>query len=547
MNTKQYKAIKAIKAISIVILLISASPATNLFASQAPSPGTWADFAGVNTNVASYDKKYLGTLSHAFKWIREYHNWAHYEPQNNSYKWDSITTAPHSYTWPDHNRFINQADSLGVQVLLNFLGKPNWVTHSRNPIDNGDGTQASHYKERLEFIGQAVARYGSVSVDPSLLQTTDKRTGLNLIKYYEDENEPDYWWASPTWPAPNYAAYLNAAHDGYGVSPTTEHPLLGIKSVDPNAIHVLGGLAAPDTIYLQSILQATPNGRIPFDILNFHMYSTDHTNGYSPEHEEYGFEQAFSQLLAWRDTHLPTIPIWITEFGWDTFINAQGAHSYTYANELSQANYLVRALLQFMHLGIQKAFVFMASDTDSQGLLQYSSSGFISDEASGHRKKPSWYFLTSMQNWLGNYKYNTTIAWRKPGTSNTQVYHLRLAKAGHPESIAHVLWCRTPNSNQDNGTQCPYELALAQEQVIQARQLNPADTAGTTIPYTEPLPAQNQISLTLSETPIVVFTHSEGETSILPGTPHPSTQKASPPHPHNHPPELWDAKGRVIP
>ncbi|MDP2113628.1 MAG: hypothetical protein Q8K69_06185 [Bacteroidota bacterium] len=38
--------------------------------------------------------------------------------------------------------------------------------------------------ERLEFIGQLVARYGSKKINPLLLETADKATGLNQLIFY---------------------------------------------------------------------------------------------------------------------------------------------------------------------------------------------------------------------------------------------------------------------------------------------------------------------------------------------------------------------------
>src|SRR5690606_15102398 len=115
---------------------------------------------------------------------------------------------------------------LGVQVLIDALSNPAWVGSTPIPNNSGDGSNATDYMEKLEFLGQLVARYGSKKINKSLLETTDKVTRLNYIQYYEDENEPSYWWNTPLWPAENYAKYCNAAHDGFGVETSSEFPLL---------------------------------------------------------------------------------------------------------------------------------------------------------------------------------------------------------------------------------------------------------------------------------------------------------------------------------
>ena len=102
--------------------------------SQFAEPNTVADFAGTNTNVAAYDNKYLADLSKTVKWIREYHSWAHYEAANDYFKWDNITKTPHTYTWPDHNKFMDACRQLGIQVLIDALNKPQWAGSSPVPV-----------------------------------------------------------------------------------------------------------------------------------------------------------------------------------------------------------------------------------------------------------------------------------------------------------------------------------------------------------------------------------------------------------------------------
>lgn len=467
-----------------------------------PRPGTWNDFVGTNSNVASWDNGFLPELAQATLWMREYHSWNHYENGRDYYKWDSITTQPQGYSWPDHNRFVNAASDLGVQFLLDALGHPSWIT-GPVPNDQGDGSLSVDYREKIEFISQAVARYGSKTISSELLETEDGRTGLNLIKYYEDSNEQDYWWVSPQWPPEHYAAYLNAVHDGAGLNRDLEYPLLGIKSVDPDAVHVLGGLAKPDTVYLQKVLDALPQGRVPFDVLNFHMYASDHTNAYSPENEEYGFEPAFSRLMSWRDRNLPGYPVWITEFGWDTYLGPGNQHSYTYAPEAVQANYLVRSMFLFMHLGLEKAFMFMATDSDSEGLIQYASSGFLTDKESGYQKKASWYFLATMQKLIGDYQYDTTLSWRE---GNPELFHIRMRNFDHPSQQVHIFWCRTPESANDDGAEFSYSFQLRdEEQAHEMIRLKDGLVGGDTLSYAG-ASTGGRVTLEVSETPFLLFT-----------------------------------------
>lgn len=455
-----------------------------------------ADFMGLNTNVASYDNKYIPELSKCVKWIREYHNWAQYEAANNYYKWDNITTQPQGWTWPEHTLFMNECRKNGISVLIDVLDKPSWAGTSPIPVNVGTGANAADYTERLEFLGQLVARYGSKKIDASLLETADKLTGLNYIKYYEDDNEPDYTWKSPLWTASNYAKYCNAAHDGFGVTTDAEHPLLGIKSVDPDALHVMAGLAGADTIYVNAVLKASA-GRVPFDVLNVHWYCTDMTNAYAPEHEKYGYEYAYRNFFKWKNRVVPNLPIWMTEMGWDTYLSPESKHSYTYAPAQQQANYILRAYMILLKMGFEKAFLFMDTDTDSKGLIQYATSGLMSDKATSYQKKMSYYYLATMQNVLGKTEFSKTVSYQQASGAN-EAYCLEFINPATSEKI-YALWTRAANTKTDNGANMVYQLHTGFK-VEKAYAVLPVDKDmdGDTI---VPTITDNSIELVLTETP----------------------------------------------
>jgi hypothetical protein len=466
-----------------------------------------SDFIGLNSNVASYDQKYLTDLARCAKWMREYHSWGHYEVADNYYKWDAITTYPQGYSWPDHNKFMDQCKALGINVLIDVLNKPDWAGTARGAYSTGDGSNPNDYLDKLEFMGQLVARYGAQKIDKSKLETADKISALNYIKYYEDDHEPDYWWDNPLWPAEKYAVWCNAVHDGFGVEPSDDYPLLGIKSVDSTAMHVLGGLAKNNVTYIQKILDHS-NGRVPFDVINIHTYCTDDKDGYSPENESYGLEKNLGPFLSWCETKLPGMPVWLTEFGWDTYTNGTSG-SYIYAPPGQQANYLLRSYFVALKMGFEKAFMFMDKDPNSKSTQQYSSSGLLTDQPSGLEKKPSYYYLATTQNILGNSALKQIHSYRKLTDSN-EVYCFEFVNDKNESVFA--LWTRIKNSKTDNGTTLHYSLDL-NYQPDYASVIKPKDKSltgeKTNIEITG-----NSIPLTLSETPQFVIVAENTTSSI---------------------------------
>lgn len=474
---------------------------------QEKEPIKMSGYMGINTNVAAYDNKYIEDMAKCVKWIREYHNWGHYEAADNYYKWDNITKQPQGYTWPNHNKFMDECRKHGINVLIDVLGKPKWAGEERGAYTTGDGSEPEHYLDRLEFIGQLVARYGSQEIDKSLLETADKVSGLGYIKYYEDDNEPDYWWEDPLWPAHKYAVYCNAVHDGYGVETSEDYPLLGIKSVDSTAVHVLAGLAKTEPEYLQKILNAS-NGRVPFDVVNIHTYSTDKTDAYSPEHEEYGMEKDMGGFMDWCEEHLPGLPIWITEFGWDTYME-NDQYSYVYAPHEQQANYILRSYFVTLEMGFEKAFLFMMQDPNSDGTLQYSSSGIIRDKDFGLQKKPSYYYLATMQNVLGEAVYDSTVSYGSLA-GDKEIYCFKFRKEN--DETVYALWTRENMSATDNGTTLEYTFDFGYQPEF-AYSVFPQDKDMDGDSLVHEIPGTT-VDLTLTETPQFLVV-SDNSTSVV--------------------------------
>ncbi len=457
---------------------------------------TFSQFMGANTYLGEYNKQYLTDLSNCVKWVREYHAWSHFEKKNDRY-FGADTTSRKDDVWARHYEFMETGRELGVQVLLDVLNRPDWVNDEHIPKNTGDGSKSSDYIERIEFVSQLVAWYGSTNIDTSLLETEDKISGLGYIKYFEDYNEPNYWWKVSAWSAADYAQYCIGVHAGSGLQTTNEYPLLGIKSVDSNAMHVMAAMAAIDTVYISEVLKAC-NEQIPFDILNVHMYCSDHKEySFSPENEEHGFEAFFREYLKWKNRVLLNMPVWLTEFGWDTYKNEDGQHSYAYATPESQANYLLRSFLILKHLGFEKAFMYMAGDTDSKEILQYATCGLFMDKKNKRKEKLSYYYLATFQNILGDFVYEKALTYREKHGGN-EVFNVKFTDHSSGKNVL-VLWTRKIESVHDSGVKTEYQIEV-QKEICNAYLIKPAyiDIDGDT---TLVNPHGSNLGVVLTETP----------------------------------------------
>jgi hypothetical protein len=178
----------------------------------------------------------------------------------------------------------------------------------------------------LRHAPQTAARYGSTAVPLSNLKLAVGQpalTGLGTLAELEILNEPDGTWNGGRngYYCPfEYAAALSAAYDGHcgALGPTA-----GAKTADPGIRVVAGGLAAGFDIledYWEAMRQWSvarrPCGTFPADVLNFHHYTNDGVSaGISPEAAN--LTTSLFHLCGWRDVWAPTIPIWLSEFGYD--------------------------------------------------------------------------------------------------------------------------------------------------------------------------------------------------------------------------------------
>lgn len=412
-------------------------------------PATMRQFMGINTSLGSYDSNLIGELGSVFKWIREYHKWHHLEPANDLYLWDSTTPSPYGGSWPNHHDFITACAQNQIDVLICVEQATNWSSSDGSvtglPVSSGDGSSESDYAERAEYMAQIAARYGQTEHPHFQLESNDKLSGLGLVSYFEDFNEQNQDWQSPLWPAAQYGRFLNAVHDGSGVEPASSRPLLGVKGGDAQAFHVMGGLAGADTDYLDEIFRAT-GGRLPFDALNIHLYCTDYEKAYAPEHPVFGLKPGIDKIVNWRNENAPGKEIWLTEFGWDTYVEGP-RRSWVSVPELAQANYLMRSFALLKGWGIDKAFMFIFRDPSSTDPLQFASSGIIRDTAHGHSRKLSYYYLATMQHVIGDLALDQELP---PEEGSPTVHRYRFIDPDETRSTI-MLWSRDPLSENDNG------------------------------------------------------------------------------------------------
>ncbi|TAK36273.1 MAG: hypothetical protein EPO21_03305, partial [Chloroflexota bacterium] len=460
---KRFSILAALTAVLVIFLdLQQASP------DQVSGNVPIKEFLGVNAQVANNPTD----LAQVAGWVRDYHKWDWYEATQGVYTW--------STGWQNLDRFYSALKSLGVKVMPGVERVPDWALQpTPTPPSSGPTPvprRVPRYDAHASYLGALVSHYG------------------DTIAAVENYNEPDTWTITD-----------RLTPGEFGAMTAQDYP--SVKAANPGIPMVLAGMAGSDTPYLDAMDEWAVG---QYDVLNFHWYANgDELNGgISPE--ALNVFDPIDEMKAWRDIYRPGKPIWVTEFGWDTSMAADGRKSKIYAPEASAANYLLRALFLMMGHGVDKAFVYLYRDTtDNPAYLHYLyfSAGLVVDQwpETDGRKKVGWYYLATLKNILGDYVFDGIVS----GGPNIYRYEFRLPGT---DKRAAVMWAR--DGDRDYGFQSSYSgpPGLLVEPTV-------GSTSGTQ--------SATDGNLVLTERPVFVLY--EGSPPILPPTPTPIPRVDPPP------------------
>jgi hypothetical protein len=229
-------------------------------------------------------------------WVRLEFRWSEAEPSSKgSYDPNIIAR---------YDKAIDTARAAGAKVLVFVNRAPRWATGSRNPM-----MKPQNPADYADFIRFVATRYAG---------------RVSAWEVWNEENTSRFW---PSGPSPSeYVSLLKAAYPA-------------IKSADPGALVVFGGVSQNDYSYIEGAYAAGAKGY--FDVMAVHPYPGPnapedvwYSNGRIGEMAFSGFREVRSSMLARGDDK----PIWLTEFGWSTTTTESWG-----VTQSQQADYLTRA------------------------------------------------------------------------------------------------------------------------------------------------------------------------------------------------------------
>jgi len=480
------------------------------------------DFLGLNGFIDD-DPAKLAAVGN----VREYHDWTWNDGNGAAgyagYPKEQLSFSLFGGSW-DFDAYYTALDRAGVLPFPCLQGSVDYLGNAMPPVAAGaDVTAPASYVAHASFLYQYAARYGAVAVPAANLHLAadqSARSGLALLRYYEDGNEPDANWVnadgSPVFSAAAAAAMSSADYDG---DQGRLGPTFGIKNADPSAKLVLAGLAGAGassdwltniTTYLDGMrtwAAAHRGGSFPADVINVHDYcfgpdpfgTAKPRPGLAPE--ACGIAAAMAGVVAYRDQHLPGKEIWLTEFGYDTDPGSRLRAPAIGAADAQavQGQWLARSFLALIGSGIDRAFLFVSRDSCTgsasacpNNAVQFASSGVLTQKGD-EQPKTAWYYLATLRARLG--------AMRFAGTMSSGTDHLAVARFydAVANKGAYVVWMTTSDGSTVGGYQLPLPAAVSAATVVTLTAGSPTGTA-VAASITD-----HGVALTVNETPVIVL------------------------------------------
>jgi hypothetical protein len=224
--------------------------------------------------------------------------------------WSDVETSKGTYSPSHWDTAIAAAATSGTKLLVTVYTSPSWA--SGRAEDSAPPLNPADY---ANFMRYAAARWG------------DK---VDAWEIWNEQNSSTFW---STGPSPSgYANLLKAAYPA-------------VKSADPTALVVYGGVSHNDYRFIEQSYAAVPDLGDYYDVMATHPYPTP---AYQPPESTWLdgdgrlAVRAFSSYREIRNVMLANgddKPLWFTEFGWATTTLAGLGVS-----ESAQAAYYTRAM-----------------------------------------------------------------------------------------------------------------------------------------------------------------------------------------------------------
>lgn len=209
----------------------------------------------------------------------------------------------------------------------------------------------------------------------------------------------------------------------------------GLREGDPKLRIVTSNITAgPSGPWDKSVDCVAPYREL-YDVLAVHVYpelAQDPTweRSYPENPKLLRYLNDVEALCRWRDEHAPEKAVWVTEFGYDSSTKKADPKGklphWIGVTDEQQAQWLVRSILVFASMPVERAYIYFYNDGDVPSL--HKSAGITRN----YQPKPSYHALAHLQRVLGDYRFGRLVA-DEPG-------RLRVQEFAHEKDAESVVW-----------------------------------------------------------------------------------------------------------
>ena len=235
-----------------------------------------------------------------------------------------------------------------------------------------------------------------------------------------------------------------------------------------------------------------------YDVLNIHTYAQLENwptwrRSFPEDPKLPKYLQDVESLCRWRDTNAPGKPIWITEFGYDSSTKpaekAGDSAKWVGVTDEQQAQWLVRSLLVFSAMPVERAYIYFFNDNDKPSL--HASAGVTRN----FQPKPSFHALAHMQRVLGDYRFQSVIT-NAPGA-------VRIHEYQHGSDNRRLVWVAW--SQFGTGKRAAIQFQQLPGKVTDVQRMPLTANESTAAPSAMAFLASGEHQIQVAESPLYIF------------------------------------------
>ena len=374
------------------------------------------EFIGLNGHTVQFKPELYAPVA---KLVRDYH----------PVEWD---LGKETSTLPEFPFAKNRVDWSGV---YGSWQKQGWVTDACLMFESIPQGEWKNLEGDLKNYGTAFAK----EFGPS--------GSRKLIESVEIGNEPGKWSDA------DYTRVFKAMAEG-------------IRAADPDLKIATCNLTTGKSGDYEKSVECLKGLEPLVDVLTIHSYAQLENwptwkRSYPEDPALPTYLKSIEDLCKWRDQYAAGKPVWVTEFGYDSTTKPQETSGdfakWVGVTDEQQAQWLVRSLLVFSAMPVERAYIYFFDDNDKASL--HASSGLTRN----FQPKPSFHAVSHLQRTLGDYRFSRIVK-NEAGKVRVQEYQY----GSTPGKKIWAVWAPTGDGKSTDVTlsELPGKLTAATKTVL---------------------------------------------------------------------------------